>query len=269
MEMIEMKNLKDMKKLSFRLPLEQQILIANPGAKMNSSVRYWESDMQEKTYTVKAGVIAFYDVDGLFTIPQTLTAMTILGTEGFSQLQTIRVPYVNGSGPFDRAQFKEWQMLLQNAASCRVEEFRLRCLRAVTGSTDSHYHEQVLIPDELLETRCFLIDERGVNVRLKNGTNAKYTPAIPWCYFEQNKARLRTYNVVGSCRDGGTAVFIHADGLTYVTRSQEVIDELLKMDYKQDKSLFVPFAEKEHIMDKSEFAYWRSVTTPEKVGTPI
>lgn len=261
MEMIKLKNLEDLENVSFRLPLEREILVANPGAKKNGSVTFKSSEMSEKTYTVKAGVIAFYDEDGLFTIPQTLTAMNILEEAGFRHLQTIRVPYVNGSGPIDRSQFKEWQRLLQEAASCRVEEFRQSCLRAVTGSSNPYYHEAVLVSDVLLETKCFLIDERGVNVRLKNGTNAKYTPAIPWCYFEQNKERLRTYNLVGSHFNSATCVFIHADGLTYVTRSREVINELLRMEYKRDKSLFVPFVEKEHIMDKAEFTYWMSVSS--------
>ena len=264
MEMIKMKNLEDLENVSFRLPLEREILVANPGTKRNGSVTYKSEEMTENSYTVKAGVIAFFDEGGIFTIPQTLIAMSILEEAKFRHVQTIRVPYVNGSGPFDKAQFKAWQMLMQEAASCRVEEFRQSCLKAVTGSSNSYYHQQVLVSEELLETRCFLIDERGVNVRLKNGANAKYTPAIPWCYFEQNKERLRTYNLVGSYLNGATCVFIHADGLTYVTKSKEVINELLRMEYKRDKSLFVPFVEKEHIMDKAEFAYWMTLSRLDK-----
>ena len=166
------------------------------------------------TYCVEDETIVFVDCSrNVFVTPYTRKAINILNGNGFSKANYF-VPFQGKDFPTDHEYL--WRNLQMLAALQRDEEFYEDCRRYSSLHGIGELNE-----DELLN--CIHIPYDGILIR-RQAWFLKLYPMI--LDFDTCKNFIGNFEWLN-----GMWVFVHFDGKTYITTSQEIASRLKKIGY--------------------------------------
>lgn len=199
----------------------------------------------EKGYRTKRGMIAFVTENTMYVIPYMSRVIKILVENGFEQKYMV-VPFSRSNYPIEAKD--QWEELIMMAHESQLNEFSTDCNKFC----DEHEFGAI---DETLFQMCFEMPSYGVRVKNSCGEYIYYYPAIIRSYLDYTAVeKLGKYGT-----KNGITAFVYRDGKTYVTRSQKVLEAIIKADYIEEKDLVVPFANGEEIHNQGYANLWKKI----------
>lgn len=199
----------------------------------------------EKGYRSKKGMIAFVSENVQYVIPYMRKVIEILVQNGFEK-KKMKVPFSNCDYPIEAKD--HWEELIKMAHKSYIDEFVVDCNKFC----DEHEFGTI---DEMLFQKCFEMPLSGVRVKVVDGEDIYYYPAIiKTCLDYMAVEKLGKY----STKNGVTA-FVYRDGKTYVTPSKQVLEAIREADFIEEEGLIVPFANGEKIHNRGYANLWKKI----------
>lgn len=218
------KNLEELKAEAIKIKNKERRIVFWPQFNRHKVETYSLTDeyfISEWTYNTNNAVIAFYEQEILYVIPFFSEGMAILETEGFKRTD-MYVPFSNHEYPV--VEQAHWKRMIEESKGLLVEGFREECIEnaKIMGITP--------IDQQLLDERCIRIPDEGILVNNEDKEPERKFPAIVgYCCDNAVMDYLGRYFVN---INNGIITFINADGVQYVTKSEEIHKQLFDRGYK-------------------------------------
>ena len=195
-------------------------------------------------YSVENETIGFVTGNHLYVIPFISQVIQILEERDFEKV-SFKVPFCNGSCP--KYDLEKWKKLRKEAKQSKLLEFYKCCDKF----SDAHHIGS--ISDDSLEN-CFIIPDDGVLVT-PSIFGIRYYPVIR----EKKINRNFIENIGSYATHNGIVIFVYRDSSTRVSKSSNIIQELVGAGYKYNRNLGVPFSEGEEPVEFSQWEKWESL----------
>lgn len=204
--------------------------------------------IRERTYNINNAVIAFYEQEVLYVIPFFPEGITILENEGF-HTRDMFVPFSNREYPV--VEQAAWKRMIEESKEILMEVYRQECIENAKkmGVTP--------IDQKLLDEKCMMIPDEGIVVNNPNKEPERRFPVIVgYCCDNATLDHLGRYYVNIK---NGLITFVNADGVQYITRSEEVHNQLFDRGYKFRKMEEI-FVDDEEPADEDVMEQYNNLT---------
>lgn len=218
------KNLEDLKDAAVRIKDKERRITYWPQFGRHQVETYSLTNdycINERTYNTNNGVIAFYEQEVLYVIPQFPQGIAILQNEGFQKCGMF-VPFSNHEYPI--VEQVHWKNMVEEAKKILEETYRKECIE------NAKMMGIEPIDQELLDERCMRIPDEGILISNPDKeTERKFPATVGYCCDNATLDHLGRYYVNAT---NGIITFVNADGMQYVTRSETVHKQLFDRGYK-------------------------------------
>lgn len=218
------KTLDELMAEAIKIKNKEKVIVFWPQFNKHQEQAYTLTDdyfVSERTYNVNNGIIAFYMRNTLYVIPYFNEIDKILEAEGFKQSDMF-VPFSNHEYPIENKE--KWEAMIAEAHQLQEEKYHMECLEYATMMGISP------IDQELLEKKCIAIPKEGVLVNHPDKEPERKFPVVcGYCCDNITLEHLGKYFVNVQ---NGVITFVNADGVQYITRSEEVHKQLFKKGYR-------------------------------------
>lgn len=218
------KNLEDLKAEAIKIKNNERRIVLWPQFNRHQVQEYaltTDYFISERTYNINNAVIAFYEQEILYVIPFFSDGMAILESEGFKRSDMF-VPFSNHEYPV--VEQVHWNKMIEESKELLIEGYRKECIEnaKIMGVTP--------IDQQLLDEKCMVIPDEGILVNnAEKEPERKFPAIVGYCCDNITMDYLGRYFVNIK---NGIITFVNADGVQYVTRSEEVHKQLFDRGYR-------------------------------------
>lgn len=218
------KTLEDLIADAIKIKNKEKVIVFWPQFNKHQEQAYTLSDdyfVSERTYNINNGVIACYMQNVLYVIPYFKEIDKLLEAEGFEHSDMF-VPFSNREYPIESKE--KWEAMIAEARELQKESYHKECLEYATMLGISP------IDQELLDKKCMVIPEEGILVNHPDKeTERKFPVVCGYCCDNMTLEYLGRYFVNIK---NGVITFVNADGMQYITKSEEVHRQLFEKGYR-------------------------------------
>lgn len=246
------KTLEELMSVAIKIKSKEKVIVFWPQFNKHQEQAYTLADdyfVSERTYNTNNGVTAFYMQNALYVIPYFNEINGILEAEGFEHSDMF-VPFSNREYPIENKE--EWEAMFAEARELQEESYHKECLEYAAMMKISP------IDQELLDKKCIMVPEDGIMVNHPDKEPERKFPVVcGYCCDNMTLEYLGRYFVNVK---NGIITFVNADGVQYITRSEEVHRQLFEKGYRFT-SRFEEIIKEDEEPAEDEFAErWNNLT---------
>ena len=194
-------------------------------------------------FSINKATVAYVFGGKFYVTPYTRKVISTLKANNFVEA-TFFVPF-SSNWEYPENEKPKWDLLRLKARKSYEQDFTNDCV------SYSDKHHIGTISENALRNSLQMPNE-GIEV-----TGNRYFPVISNFFLDCSAAqKIGTF-----CPRGGCVVFVYRDGHTYVTKGYQIITELRRAGFRENKRLFVPFCNGEEIRDSTLKKKWESLIT--------